>query len=272
MKVAFLVMAAVLILSPGPGYGAIPDYLKPVFSEVTPTYTAKIGQLVNARLVLEGTTPIPEEARLNISTGAARPRIEVVIDGTLEQYGIPEVEIPLPAEGVEKIEIFLYGVAPEVTKETKIPLLDVQTYVKYKGEEGVYQQDGKLMLTVTNVIISGAVEAIDNAKNRLDLLEEKVSDLKQAGANVAPLESKLKNARDILETAETLYEKGEIELARSSAESALKVLDEVSTEASKIETTRETQKDIKRYGLLALGILIIGTLVLLFRKRREELG
>jgi LPXTG-motif cell wall-anchored protein len=43
-------------------------------------------------------------------------------------------------------------------------------------------------------------------------------------------------------------------------------------EAGKIETTRETQRDIKRYGLLALGILIVGTLVLLLRKRREELG
>jgi hypothetical protein len=272
MKAVFLAIVAVLILSPGLGYAVVPDYLKPVFSEVTPTYTAKIGQLVNARLVLEGTTPVPDEARLNISTSAARPRIEVTINGKLEQYGIPEIEIPLPAEGVKEIEIFLYGVAPEVTKETKVALLDVKTYVKYKGEEGVYQEDGKLMLTVTNVIISGAVEAIDSARRKLDLLERKVSDLKQTGANVAALESKLKNARGILKTAETLYEKGEIELARDSAESALRVLDEVSMEAGKIETTRETQRDIKRYGLLALGILIVGTLVLLLRKRREELG
>lgn len=274
MRTAIWIMAIItgLLIFPSLSYAAVPDYLKPEYSEVTPTTVAKPGQPVGARLVLKGTTPVPDEARLNISTGAARPRIEVVINGELQRYGSPEVEIPLPSEGVKEIEIFLYGVAPEVTKETDIPLLDVKTFVKYKGEAGVYQAERKLLLTVTNVVISEAVGAIDKAKAKLSLLESKISGLKAAGADVAPLETKLENARNIIKTASALYDKGEIELARDTAESAAKILDEATAEADKIETTKETKQDIRKYGLVALGIIILGALLLFLRKRRDELG
>lgn len=261
-----------LMIFPALSYAAVPDYLKPGYSEITPTYKAKPGQPVGARLILTGSTPVPDEARLNISTGAARSRLEVVVNGELERYGAPSVEIPLPSEGVTEIEIFLYGVAPKVTKETDVALLDVKTYVKYKGEPGTYQEEKKLLLTVTNVVISEALGARDKAKTKLSLLESKIAGLRVSGADVSSLEEKLENGRSIIKTADALYEKGEIELSRDAAESAIKILDDALAEADKIQTTKETKQDIKKYGLIALGIIIIGVLLLLFRKRREELG
>jgi uncharacterized protein (DUF1778 family) len=150
-------------------------------------------------------------------------------------------------------------------------MLDVKTYVKYKGEEGVYQEDGRLLLTVSNIQITGAVEAIDSAKRKLESAENSVADLKSAGVNTVALEAKLKNARGILNTAEALYEKGDIELAKRSAESAISILDEVASDVSKLKTTKETKSDITQYGLVAVAVLVIVGLVLLFRKKREEL-
>jgi hypothetical protein len=272
MKIAVYVSLVFLALSAGLTYGVALDYLQATASEVTPSYTARIGQMVNARMVLEGTTPLPEEARLSIETQVDRPRIEVTIDGKLEQYvDTTTVEIPLAAEGVKDIEIVVFGVAPEVSKEAKITMLDVKTYVKYKGEEGVYQEDGRLLLTVSNIQITGAVEAIDSAKRKLESAENSVADLKSAGVNTVALEAKLKNARGILNTAEALYEKGDIELAKRSAESAISILDEVASDVSKLKTTKETKSDITQYGLVAVAVLVIVGLVLLFRKKREEL-
>lgn len=271
-EVVFTGIIAGLMLFTAVGYGVVPDYLTATYSEITPTDKAKPGQPVGARLVLKGTTPVPDEARLNISTGATRPRIEVVINGQLEGYGASELEIPLPSEGVKEIEIYLYGVAPGVSKETAVPLLDVKTYVKYKGEPGVYQDEIRLDLIVTNVLISEAVEARDRAKTKLSMLEAKLSSLKALGVDVTALEAKLENARNIIKTADALYEKGEVELSRDAAESAIKILDEASLEAEKIEVTKETKQDIKKYGLLALGIIVVGAILLLIRRRREELG
>jgi hypothetical protein len=272
MRAATIAFMAMLMMMPGLIHATVPDYLKPGFYEASPAQTAEINQLVSARLVLEGSTPVPDEARLNISTEAVRPRVEVVIDGKLETYGAPSIEIPLPSEGVKEVEIYLYGVAPKVTKETQIPLLDVKTYVKYKGEEGVYQEEKRLMVTVTNIVISGAVETINKAKMRLELMENRIASLRSSGADIGSIETKLENARSIIKTADALYKKGDVEIARDAAESALKVLDDVSAEADKIETAKETKQDIKRYGFIALGIIIFGALLLLFRKRRDELG
>lgn len=270
MKAVFILFF--LALSAGVAHGVVPDYLKASSSEATPSYTAKIDQLVNAHMVLTGSTPVPDEARLNITTQVNRPRIEVIIDGKLEQYGVPELEITLPPDGVKSVEIFVFGVAPEVSKETRITLLDVKTYVKYKGEEGVYQDDGRLSVTVSNVVISGAVEAIDSAKRKLETAEKSVGDLKAKGISTAPLEAKLKNAEDLISTAEALYEKEDIGLAKSTAESAIKILDEVTTEADKLRTTKETTRDITKYALIGVGILVIAGLLFLFMRRREELG
>lgn len=261
-----------LALSAGAAYGVVPDYLKASSSEVTPSYTAKIGQLINAHMVLTGGTPVPDEARLNITTQVGRPRIEVVIDGKLEQYGIPQLEIALPPEGVKSVEIFVFGVAPEVTKETKIGVLDVKTYVKYKGEEGVYQEDGRLSLTVSNIVISGTVEALETAKRKIETAKKTVADLRVSGAATAPLEAKIENAETVLKTADTLYEKGDIELAKSTAESAIKILDEVVSDAGKLKATKETRGSLTKYGLAAVGIIVVAGLLLFVLRRREELG
>lgn len=272
MKAAVYVVIAVLILSVGPAYAVVPDYLKPVSSEVTPSYTAKIGQGVNARLVLEGTTPVPEEARLNISTSVARPRIEVTIDGKLEWYGTPELEIPLPAEGVKGIEIRVFGDAPEVTKETKVALLDVKTYVKYKGEEGVYQDDGKLVLTVSNVVISGAVEAINTAKSKLSLAQSLIETLRGRGIATKGIEDRLKEAETQIDLAESSYHEGRVEKATTQAELASKSLDRIIMDVNKLQASKETKSNLMKYGLVAAAIIFLAGLILLIRKRREELG
>jgi hypothetical protein len=163
-------------------------------------------------------------------------------------------------------------VAPEVSKETSIALLDVKTYVKYKGEDGVYQDDGRLSLIVSNVVITGAVDAIDRAKRKLETAEKSVGDLKAAGINTATLEAKLKNVEDLLSTAEALYEKEDIELAKSTAESAIKILDEVVFEAGTLKVTKETKSSLMKYGLIGVAVIAIAGLLLLFMRRREELG
>ena len=274
MKVAIYVTLAVLILGVGTGYAIVPNYLKVTYEEVNPLGTAKIGQLVNARLILNGTTPLPEEARLNISTSVVSPRVEVIINGQMvDRLGESEFEITLPSEGVEEVEIILSkGFTPEVAKKTKVVLLDVKTYVKYKGEKGMYQEDGKLMITVSNIVISGAVEAIDSAKRKLETAEKSVGDLKATGINTASLEAKLKNIEDLLSTAEALYEKEDIELAKSTAESAIKILDEVVFEAGTLKVTKDTKSSLVKYGLIGIVVIVIAGLLLLFMRRREELG
>lgn len=267
-----LLITFFLALTVGVAYGVVPDYLTPSSSETTPSFNARIGQLLSAHMVLTGSTPIPDEARLNITTQVDRPRIEVIIDGDLMQYGLPELEIALPPEGVNNIEIFVFGVAPEVSIETDIVLLDVKTYVKYKGEEGVYQDDGRLPLTVSNIEITGALESINSAKSKLATAVNTVDTLKAAGIGTAPLEAKLENARKLLKNAEALYEKEDIQLAQSTAQSAIKILDEVVSEAGKLQAKKETRTDVTKIGLIGLGILVVAALLIFLFKRREELG
>jgi hypothetical protein len=217
---------------------------------------------------------LPEEARLNISTSVVSPRVEIIINGQMvDRLGESEFEITLPSEGVEEVEIILSkGFTPEVAKKTTVVLLDVKTYVKYKGEKGVYQEEAKLMIPVSNIVISGAVESIDSANRKLETAEKSVGDLKASGINTASLEAKLKNIEDILSTAEALYEKEDIELAKSTAESAIKILDEVVFEAGTLEVTKDTKSSLVKYGLIGIVVIVIAGLLLLFMRRREELG
>ena len=273
MKAVVYITLLLAIISFNPVYAIVPDYLTVHYTEVNPESVAEIGQLVNARIELKGSTPIPDEARLNISTGIERPRIEVNIDGDLKLYGDSEFEILLPSDGVEYIEIIIsFGLAPKVTKQTIINLLDVKTFVKFKGEEGVYQNDGQLSLAVSNIIISEALNAIDNANYELSSVEKALEDLNSIGIDTAALDYKLNTAKDLVKTAETLYEKDDIELSKNTADSAIIIMDEIMSDTDALKDTVKTKNNLFKYGLIGFGLTFFAIVLFLLMKKREELG
>ncbi len=82
---------------------AATDFLKATSSEVSPSTAARIGQPIAANMKLSGFTPYPEEATLEINVDVDRPRIEVIIDGEYDVYGLPQIKIPIASEGVKTI-------------------------------------------------------------------------------------------------------------------------------------------------------------------------
>ncbi len=273
---AATIALTVLILISGLGVAQVgtPDYLEVTEYRVSPSISARIGDPVAAYMVLEKVGPIPVEAKLNISTDVVGLRGEVKINNKTEGFYSNNVELSLPPQpdGVRRIEIRLSGYAPKVEKLTDIKVLEVKTYVFYDNENKGYQEEKVIFLSVTNFVISGAVEAINSAKGKLETAEKAVGDLKAAGIRTSSLEDKLKNAKDLLSTAEALYKKGDVQLAKSNAESAMKILDEIVSEAGDLKAGKETKSNLARYGLIGVGIIVIAGLLFLLMRRREELG
>lgn len=270
MKKGILVLISLIIGYFGTAFAA-PDYLKASSSEVSPSVSARIGQPIAANMLLKGFTPYPEEASLNISSDVDRPRIEVIIDGKYEVYGLPRLQIQLPSEGVKDIEIRLSGFAPPVTKLTTINVLDVKTLVRFKGENETLQEDGTLTLVVSDREIIQTVTAIDDARDKYNAVRSMITGLAGRGINTVELEAELDDIKVQIELAENAHEKGDVTSAQKNAEIALNNLDRLE-EKIKQMGVGPAPTDIKRYLTIG-GAVIVALLIILFIKgRREELG
>jgi hypothetical protein len=249
----------------------VPDYLRPVSSDVSPAVQARMGQPVVANMVLKRVGVVPEEAKLNITVELEAPRVEVRIDNNTEVFGIKEFEVDLPPDGVSEIEIRASGYAPPVEKQTEIRALAVKTYVLYKGEEGQYQDDGALTLIVSTKEIKETLLVLEDAKDLLAEADSLISDLKAKGVNTAELEAELADARDQISRSEAEHEQGDIENAKFLAEQAKKDLNRIITKAKEMGAG-PTPVDIKRYLTIAAAVIIVIIVAFFLRGRREELG
>ncbi len=259
-----------IIFNTGLAYAAT-DYLKVSVSDVSPSISARVGQPIIANMKLNGFTPYPEEATLEITVGVERPRIEVIIDGEYEVYGLPQVQIPLPSEGIKDIEITVNGFAPQVTKLTTITVLDVKTHVRYKGENETTQNDGTLTLTVSDKEILQTVSDIDDAWDEFNRVRLLIVSLSGKGVNTVEVEAELQDIKAQINLADDAHEKGDIDTAQLSAEIALNSLTRLDAKVTGMGAG-PAPTDVKKYLTIA-GAVILALLFFIFlRGRREELG
>ncbi|MEE9610894.1 MAG: hypothetical protein V3W19_06550, partial [Desulfatiglandales bacterium] len=224
---------------------AATDYLKASTSEVSPSTTARVGQPIVANMKLSGFTPYPEEATLEINVEVDRPRIEVIIDGEYEVYGLPQIQIELSSEGVKDIEIRVNGFAPEVTKLTTITVLDVKTHLRYKGEDETTQEDGTLSLTVSDKEILQTVAAIDDAWDEYNRVRRAIAALSGKGINTVEVESELEDIKAQINLADDAHGKGDIDTAQLNAEIALNSIGRLDDKVTGMDSG-PTPTDVKR--------------------------
>jgi hypothetical protein len=250
---------------------AAEPYLKPSETKLDKR-SAQIGEPISAFVTLERTGRIPEEAALNYTTDLNIPRLEVWIDDVgPEVYGAPSFQIPLPSEGVRKIDIRLSGTAPSVAQLTDITVLSLSVYVKYKGEDPEYQDAGTLTLTVFSKELKEVNIAIDNAWDKYNEARRKIQILKDRGVNTVPLEAQLQDARTQIELAETAESQGEVETASKNANLAISALDRLISEADEMGAG-PAPLELRRYLTIAGAVIIALLLIIFLRGRREELG
>jgi hypothetical protein len=270
MKKVILILC--VLLSVGVVSSAVPDYLKTTpDTDVSPSPSARIGQPVAAKMTLERIGAIPAVAKLIVATELDSPKTEVTIDDETQEYGLKEFNITLSSEGVSEIKIRIDGYAPKVEKQKEIKVLDVTTHVEYKGEGPEDQSDGTITLVVSDKEIRETVITIEDAWDKYAVAKAKVGTLESSGVNTAELEAQLQNARELLDNADELHDKGEIDLAKSTAESASKILDGVILDVEK-SGIGPVPMDIKRYLIIAGAVIVVLIVALFIKGKREELG
>jgi hypothetical protein len=268
MKKAMIILG--ILLSVGIVSAALPDYLKA--SEVSePSSSVKIGESISAKMTLKRVGIVPDSATLKIVTELDDSRIEVTIDNVTENYVLKSNEITLASGGVEEIKIRILGDAPEVEKQKDIKVLEVTTHVEYPGEDPEDQEDGTFTTTVSDKEIKEAVTTIDDAWDKYDIAEAKIDTLGSTGVNTAELEAQLVTAKELLDTADELHDKEEIDLAKSTAESASKILDGVILDAEK-SGVGPVPLDLRRYLVIGGAVIVVLILALIIKGKREELG
>jgi hypothetical protein len=269
MKKVIIILC--VLLSAGIVSAAAPVYLKASASDVSPAGSARIEQPIVATMTLDRTGSVPETAKLKIVTELDSPRIEVNIDNETMNYGLQENDITLPSDGVSEIKIRIDGYAPKVEKQSEVKVLDVTTHVEYKGEDPDDQTVGTIKLTVSDREIKQTVIAIEDAWDKYAVARAKVEALKNSGVNTAEIEAQLQTARELLDNADELHDKGEIDLAKSTAESSSKILDGVILDAEK-RGVGPVPLDIRRYLVIAGAVIVVLILALIIKGKREELG
>lgn len=270
-KILILLLCSVALVS-----AAAPDYLAVPKdgSAINPKETVKSGEPIAADITLKRVSEIlPEESKLNITVSMVNPWVRVTIDGAEKTFANEKaVEVALPKEGVKEVRIYATGNAPTVEKLTKLNIIEVKTYVRYTGAEGEYQKEITLTLDVTNPEIKEVIAAIKTAKEKLSTAENMISALKSRGVNTVELESQLQDAKTQISLAEKLHDDGKIDLAKSTAEVATNSLNRIISNASKIETQKETRTALKDYLIIAAVVIVAILIALFIKKRREELG
>ncbi len=271
-KLCALVLFFSLLIGSSVGYGAVSDYLGTSKSEVSPTTSARVDQPVTAVMVLENIGVVPEEARLNVSTELTSPQFIVDIDNETTKQGRSELKLDLPSDGVKEITIRVSGFAPEVDRLTVIDVLNVKTYVKYKSEDGVYQDNGGLTLKISDVEIRETLREIDAAEAKLAEAESIVGSLKSKDVNTVSLESQIQTAKGLIDNANELHDRGQADLAKSTAISASSILDQAISDAGSLGKKETTEGNVKKYVTIAGAVILVIILVLFMKSRREELG
>lgn len=236
---------------------------------VTPSNLVEMGQPIAADIHLVASEYQPDLARLNLSIGIDEPIVKVDFDGQSKTFiQEKEIEFDIPPN-VKTINISLKGNAPSVEKLTPINVAVVRVYVEY-GERKEYQDVLSVPLKVTTTLISQALAEINSGEQEFNQAKQLVDYLKEKGIEVSSLEKKLSNARELLDTARELHDRGEADLALQNAEAAIEILDDVIKEANNLKKKHEQKEKTKK--IIPAGIVILAILILLLRKKRQELG
>jgi len=271
------IVILVLLLSTGMAMGLPKDYLvvEEDYPKVSPSGVARIGDPIAIDLTLKKQGVEPEEARLNLSLEIDNPSVEVKYDSEVKRFsGEKNIEFKLP-QGIQKVSITLRGNAPDVPRLTQIQALETRMYVYYDDQnEGYYKiPQGAVSMEVTNTMISQALNEINRAESKLETAESLIQELEKMGVDTTSLRLRLQTAKDSLNIARKEHERGSVDLAKSNAETATGLLNDVIEEAQKKKEETEQSSTYKKYLLIGAGIIIlIAIVVLVLRRSKEELG
>lgn len=268
----FLGMA---LLSVGAAWGASVDYLgvPPDGLSMNPKESVRTGDPIAADVTLKRIGDIlPEEAKLVLTVDMVNPWVQVDIDGNVQTFvGRNDIEVSLPITGVKEVKISAKGNAPFVEKLMRLRVMDVKTYVRYRGTPGENQNEVTSFLEVSNVQIERTVEAITMTEERYTSLESNIKNLKNQGINTVEMESDLQIARNLIKIARGLQEAGKIDEAKQTAQEAMKVLGKVEAKSSGIGIMENPNKARLYLGAIVLVVIVVVAL-LFVKSKREELG
>lgn len=278
-SIGVLIIASMVLMNIGM-VNAVEDYLAVPEGGYTinPKETIKSGEPIVVDITLKRVSEtLPEESRLIVTTNMVGPWAKITIDGNVQTFTKNEIEIPLPdsEKGVKEILIYVTGKAPTVEKLTQLTVVDVKTYVRYTGVEGVYQEEigkGPLTLEVTNPKITETVNAINTAKEKCATAESIINGLKTKGVNTVDLEAQLVDAKTLIDLADQKHEEGKLDEAKTNAGLAINALDRIISDARALEAGRETQTGIKKYLTILAAVIVIVVAIFFIKGRREELG
>ncbi|RLG57911.1 MAG: hypothetical protein DRN95_05065 [Candidatus Hydrothermarchaeota archaeon] len=237
--------------------------------DLSPSNIIETGKPVAANVYLVASEYEPEKAVLKLSIGIDNSIVKIDYDGESKTFvHLESIEIPLP-KGIKTINISLSGNAPSVSKLTTINVATVKVYVEY----GDYKEDQDVItvpLQVTTTLISQALMEINHAEQKYTIALNLVNGLKAKNIPTAELDLKLKNAKELIDAAKELHDRGNADLAMQNAKSASSILDDVIKDANELKKSYERKETAKKYIPIAIVILLI--IALLLRKRRQELG
>ncbi len=276
MKIESLIIFGLLI-NIGLVYALPTDYLvvEDSYPRVSPAGVARIGDPIAIDLVLKKQGVEPQEARLNLTLEIDNPVVDISYDSELKRFtGEKNIELTLP-KGIKKVTITLRGNAPTVSRLTRIDALVARMYVFYDEDNKGYIDipGGRVSLEVTNTLITQTLSEISIAESKLSQAESLISELNNMGVDTKSLKLRLETAKDSINIAKKEHERGAVDLAKSNAEKATVLLDDIINEAQNKKESAKKTKAYKKYLLVGAGIVVVlVVLILIFRAKREELG
>ncbi|MFQ5887303.1 MAG: hypothetical protein ACE5HY_01245 [Candidatus Hydrothermarchaeales archaeon] len=271
--VLLMVLGLGIIMSVGTASAAL-DYLVVKDRASTPAETAQSGGIVNFQVSLQKSTNIrPQNATLVITNELVNPRIELTIDDSTEIFfNKDRIEKELNTETVSLIKISASGNAPTVNKRIRRILLDVKTKVYYDEEHQEPEEEISFPLYITNPDIEDAVDAIDNARDKLKEANRRIFNLEARGVDTSALEDRAITAENIIDSAERSHDLGQPIEAQRLAENAIDLLDDIIDDARELEQTSAQTSEMKQYLAIGAAIIVVLAAFLYFKGKREELG
>lgn len=257
-------------------YALPTDYLvvEQGYPRVSPAGVARVGDPIAIDLLLKKQGVEPQEARLNLTIGIDNPWVEISYDSETKTFTQNRIEFQLP-KGIKQVKIAMRGNAPQVKKLTRVDALVVRMYVYYDEDNKGYIDipQARVTLDVTSSFITQTLTEISIAEQKLSQAQQLIDELTKLGVDTQSLKLRLESAKDSINIAKKEHERGSVDLAKSNAEKASLLLDDIIREAQKKKEENIKSRAMRKYIAIGAGIVVILIIIgFLLTRGREELG